>query len=98
MLAKHLFMNFGMTIINPQYGDRAKLCYTDTDSFIIHIITQDFYKDITNDVKRWFDTSYYDQNDEIPLPIGMNKKVLDLFKDALGTRIVKEFCTLTGKT
>ena len=97
-VSKTLIYEFWYDYINPQYGDRAKLCYTDTDSFIIHIITQDFYKDITNDVKRWFDTSYYDQNDEIPLPIGMNKKVLDIFKDALGTSIVKEFCTLTGKT
>ena len=30
--------------INPKYGDRAKLCYTDTDSFVIYIITEEFLK------------------------------------------------------
>ena len=48
---------FWYDYIKPKYGDRAKLCYTDTDSFVIHIITEDFYEDITNDVERWFDTS-----------------------------------------
>ena len=59
----------------------------DTDSFIIHIKTEDFYKDIANDVEKWFDTSNYDENDNRPLPIGMNKKVIDLFKDELGGRL-----------
>ena len=36
----------------------------DTDSFIIHIITGDFYKDISDNIKRWFDTSNYDENDK----------------------------------
>ena len=53
----------------------------DTDSFIISIKTEDFYKDIGNDVERWFDTSNYDKNDKRPLPIGKNKKVIGLFKD-----------------
>ena len=43
-----------------------------TDSFVIHIKTEDFYKDIANDVGKWFDTSNYDENDERPLPIGKN--------------------------
>ena len=58
-------------------------CYMDTDSFIIHIITEDFYKDIANDVERWFDTSNYDKNDNRSLPTGTNKKVISLFKDEL---------------
>ena len=41
-------MNFGMIIL--KYRDRAKLFFTDTDSFVIHIETEDFYKDISNDV------------------------------------------------
>ena len=47
----------------PKYWDKAKLCYMDTDSFVIHIKTEDFYKDIVNDVKNWFDTSNYDDID-----------------------------------
>ena len=50
--------------INPKYVDRAKLCYTDTDSFIIFIKTEDFLEDISNGVEGWFDTSNYDKNDK----------------------------------
>ena len=78
--------------------DTAKLCYADTDSFIITIITEDFFEDISNDVKVWCDTSNYDENDKRPLPIDKNKKVIGLFKDELGRRIMKEFCALRAKT
>ena len=46
----------------------------DTDSFIIHIKTEDFYEDIANDVEKWFDTSNYSEDDKRPLPIDKNKK------------------------
>ena len=59
----------------------------DTDSFAIHIKTEEFYEDIVNDVEKWlFDTSNY--NDNRPLPIGKNKKVIGLFKDELGGKIM----------
>ena len=71
----------------------------DTDSFIIHIITEDFYKDIANDVEIWFDTSNFDENKtgKRPLPIGKNKKVIGLFKMELGGKIMGEFCALREK-
>ena len=53
----------------------------DTGSFIINIFTEDFFKDINNNVESWFDTSNYDKNDKSPLPMGVNKKVIGLFKD-----------------
>ena len=84
--------------IKPKYGDRAKLCYTDSDSFIIHIITEDFYEDISHDVKIWFDTSNFDENDKRPLPIGMKEKVYGLFKDELGRKVMKESVALRAKT
>ena len=52
----------------------------DTDSFVINIFTEDFSEDINNDVERWFDTSNFDQNDKRPLQIGVNKKVIEMFK------------------
>ena len=61
-------------------------------------IIQDFYEDITNDVSKWFGTSNYDENDKKPLPIGKNKKVIGLFKEELGGRIMKEFVGLREKT
>ena len=67
--SKRLMYKFWYNYFKPKYGDRAKLCYTDTDSFIIHIITEDFFEDIYYDVEAWYDTSNYDENDKRPLPI-----------------------------
>ena len=63
-ISKTLMYEFWYDYIKPKYGDRAKLCYTDTDSFIIHIITEDFFEDISNDVEKWYDTSNYGENDK----------------------------------
>ena len=97
-ISKTLMYKFWYDYIKPKYEDRAKLCYTDTDSFIIHIITEDFFVDISDDVERWFDTSNYDKNDKRPLQIGVNKKVIGMFKDELGGKIMKEFCAPRAKT
>ena len=70
----------------------------DTDSFIIHIETGDFYKDIVQDINKWFDTSGYNEKDKRPLPIGINKKVIGMFKDELNGKIMIEFCALRAKT
>ena len=67
-------------------------------SFIIHIITEDFVEDISNEVEVWYDTSSYDENDKRPLPVGKNKKVIRMFKDELGGRIMIELCALRAKT
>ena len=56
-ISKTNMYEFWHGYIKPKYGDRAKLCYTDTDSFVTYIKTEDFYEDIANDVERWFDTS-----------------------------------------
>ena len=80
-ISKTLMYEFWYDYTKPKYRDRAKLCYTDTDSFIIHIKTEDFYRDIADDVKKWFDTSNYDENDNRSLPIGKNKRVYGFFKD-----------------
>ena len=82
--------------MKPKYGNRVKLCYMDTDSFIMNIKTNDFCKDIANDVDKIFDTSNYEVNR--PLPTGKNKKVIGLMKDELGGKIITEFVTLRPKT
>ena len=71
-ISKTLIYELWYDSIKPKYGDRSKLCYTDTDSFIIHTITEIFYNDIADDVERWFDTFNYDENDKRLLPIGKN--------------------------
>ena len=97
-ISQTLMCEFWYDYLKPKYEDKVKLCYTGTDSFIVHIITEDFFEDISNDVEKWYDTSNYDENDKRPLPVGKNKKVIGLFKDELGGRIMKEFCTLRAKT
>ena len=74
-------MKFWYDYIKPKYQDKAKLRYVDTDSFIIHNETEDFYKDIANGVEEWFDTSNYHEIDKRLLPMDKNKKVIGIFKD-----------------
>ena len=63
-ISKILMFEFWYDYISPKYGDSAKLCCTDTDSFIIYITTEDFFEDISNDVEKWFDMPNYDKNDK----------------------------------
>ena len=65
----------------------------DTDSFIMHIKTEDFYKDVAYDVEKRFHTSNYEINK--PLPTGKNKKVIRLMKDDLRGKIITEFVALS---
>ena len=97
-LSKTLMFEFWYGYLKPMYSDKIRLCYTDTDSFIMHVKTDYFYKDINNDVDKWFDTSNYDKNDNKPLEIGKNKKVLGKFKDELGDKIMTKFVALRAKT
>ena len=96
-ISKTLMYEFWYHYIKPKYRDNARLCYMDTDSFIINIKTENFYRDIANDAKEWYDTSNYDENEKNTLPIGENKKVIGLFKDELGGKIMAEFIALRPK-
>ena len=95
-ISKTLMYEFWYDYIKPKYGDKARLCYMDTDSFIMYIKTDDF-KDISNDIDKWFDTSNFSKNDNKPLEIGKNKKVIGKFKDELVEKIMIEFCALRAK-
>ena len=97
-ISKTLIYEFWQDYIRPKYGDKAKLCYTDTDSFVVYIKTEYFFEDISNDVERWFDTSNYDESDKRLLPIGKNKIIPGLFKDDLGGNIITEVVVLEAKT
>ena len=97
-ISKTIMYEIWYNYVKPKQKDKAKLCYMDTDSFVIHIFTEDFFEDINNDVERWFDAPNYDKNDKKPLETGMNQKVNGIFKDELGGKIMKEFCALRAKT
>ena len=88
-ISETLIYEFWYDYMKPKYGDNLKLCYMDTNSFIMHIKTEDFYKDIANDVEKRFDTSNYEC--DRPLPTGKNEKVIWLMKDELGGKIMTEF-------
>ena len=67
-ISKTLMYEFWYDYIKPNYQNNAKLCYMDSDSFIIQIKIEDFYKNIAVDVKQWFDTTDYNEDDKRPLP------------------------------
>ena len=96
VISKILMYDFWYDYMKPKYNDNVKLCYVDTDGFIMDIKTEDFYKDIANDVEERFDTSNYEVNRLFPT--GKNKKVIGLMKDELGGGIITEFVALRPKT
>ena len=87
---------FQYDYIKRKYQNNAKLCYMDTESFIIHIKTEDFFKDIAENVKKRFDTSNYEV--DRPLPKQLNKNMIGLMKDILGGKIITEFVALRPQT
>ena len=91
-LIKTVIQEFWYYHIKPVYGERTKLCYINTDSFIVHIKTNEIYKDISEDVEKRFDTS----NNDIdrPFPKGRNKKVVGLMKNDLGGQTMKKIVGL----
>ena len=91
-ISKITMYEFWYDYVKTKYQDKARLCYMDTDSFVVNIKTKDFYKDISQDVNKRFDTSNY--TFDKPLPTGIYKKVIGLMKDELGGDIITEFVAL----
>ena len=94
-LSKLVMYEFYYDYMFPKYGSTAKLCYMDTDSLVYHIKMEDFYTDITGDVKERFDMSGF--MEPRPLPMGCNKKVIGRMKDELKGKIMTEFVALRPK-
>ena len=95
-ISKTLMYKFWYDCMKPKYANNVKLCYMDTDSFIMNIKTNNFYNDVSNDVENRFDTSNYEVSR--PLPKGKNKNVIGLMKDELGGKIITEFVSLRPNT
>ena len=100
-LSKILMYEIWYDYVKSKYGEKAKLCYMDTDGFIVYLKTDDIYKDIAEDVETRFDTSNYEleyNSIDRPLPKGKNKKVIGLMKDKLRGKVMTKFIGLRAKT
>ena len=96
-LSKTLMYEFHYEYMRPKYGSKVKLCNMDTDSFVHETETENFYRDIAEDIETRFDTRGYSRHENRPLPIGKNKKVISMLKDELGGKAMTEFVALRAK-
>ena len=96
-ISKTLMYDFHYKYVKPKYGDHASLLFTDTDSLCYEIKTNDFYKDISDDVPKWFDTSNYPKNHPSGILTGVNKKIIGMMKDEAAGKQVTEFVGLRSK-
>ena len=96
-LSKTLMFNFHYNYIKEKYNNKAELMFTDTDSLLYHIRTDDFYKDIYYDILDKFDTSDYPPDHPSGIPTGVNKKVIGKFKDEVAGKQITHFIGLRPK-
>ena len=96
-LSKTLMFDFHYNYIRKKYGNKAELLFTDTDSLMYEIQTEDFYEDITDDVIYKFDTSDYPKDHPSGLSTDLNKKVIGMFKDEVAGRQITHFVGLRPK-
>jgi len=95
-ISKTLMYDFHFNYIK-KYGSKAKLLMTDTDSLMYEIETEDFFKDISGDVREKFDTLNFPQKHPSGILTGFNKKVPGVFKDECGGESITEFIGLRAK-
>lgn len=93
--AKQHLYQFHYSFIKNEYGNRAQLCYTDTDSLLYHIHTDDVFADLLKNISQ-FDTSNFTSDNPYNIP-RVNVKVPGLFKSELGQDLITEFIGLRAK-
>ena len=86
---------FWYDYVKTKYDEKVKLCYMDTDSFIVYIKTNNLYKDIADNSETRFDTSNYEL--DRPLLKGRNKKVIGLMKNKIDEKIITKIVGLRVK-
>ena len=99
-ISKTCMFEFHYGYVKEKWGEKAKLCFTDTDSLLYRIETEDLFKDISGDIKARFDTSDFAKDHEKVLDgtiVVTNKKVPGLMKDESAGRQIKEFVGLKAK-
>ena len=96
-ISKTLMYDFYYGFLKQMYGDKVKLLFTDTDSLMILVETEDFYRDITPYIRELFDTNEFTKGHPSNIPTGLNKKVIGMFKDEVGGKVITEFVGLRAK-
>jgi len=91
---KTLMYDFHYNYMKKKYAENCRLLMTDTDSLMYEIKTEDFYRDIKDDILEKFDTSNFPVTSDMPR---LNTKVPGMFKDECGGHIFSEFCGLRAK-
>ena len=99
--SKELTYQFYYDYLKPKFKDKVNLMHMDTDSFVLSMESDDFFKDIKDDLKEWFDTSGYEKNrvlpDEFKKNASVNKKIIVKMKDELGKGHMSEFVAIAPK-
>ena len=95
-LSNTVIYEFWYDYVKQKFGENAQLCYMDIGSFIVHVKTNDIYKDIAKNVEKRFDTLNFEIDK--PLLQGKYEEVTGLMKDELGGQIMKEFVELRAKS
>lgn len=96
-ISKILMYKFLYEYLKPKYGENIQVVYTDTDSFVLKIKTNDFYADIRDEPDAsHFDTSAYPVDNIYGIK-RQNKKILGKFKDEVAGKIITEFVGLRSK-
>ena len=96
-LSKTLMYDFHYSYIKQKYKENAELLFTEADSLMYEITTEDFYKNISPDADEKFDTSNFEKDLISGIPIGVNKKVIGMMKDEAGGKQITEFVGLRSK-
>ena len=96
--SKELMYQFYYDYLKPKLEDKVNSMYMNTESFVLSIETDDFFRDIKDDLKEWFDTSGYDKSrvlpEEFAKSASVNKKIIYKMKDELGKRHMSEFVAI----
>ena len=95
-LSKTLMFDLHYNYAKKKWKD-LKVLFTDTDSLVYEVETEDFFADIAGDVETMFGTSNFQKDHSSCIPVGKNKKVIGMMKDEAGGKIIKEFVGLRSK-
>ena len=96
-LSETLMFDFHYNYIREKFKNKAELLFTDTDSLMYLIQTEDFYQYVNEDIKRTFDTSDYPEKHPSGIKTGINKKVIGKFKDEAAGKQIAHFVGLRPK-